>query len=1045
MRKAFKFFTFAAFTFLLFVVVAATAFYHLVKIGEFRRFLISQIEQNTALTVRLGEGHLEMGRILGIAFHDVAISEPNESQPAITADRITARVALWPLFRRRVIFYEIHLEKPAARMTRDKEGKIPLLDRLLNLPFLQSNETNFGLDLRAIQVAGGEIEFQDHSKQALPGTTYLHGVDVRLNRIRGEALREFFQKFLQNKRNQPRGTALEFDLKTIMAREGQTAQVRAGGTMVFAGDRLEFDNAWWKAKTQIVGMPASMVQSFAGWQLPIKALAGSLDASMQIEGSPNERLHLQGQLAFKGLTVDAPEIFSAVLQPGETRMVVDIDWQPQEWDFSRFELRSNEINLALRGAVRALANHDHHLRLSLTASPLPMASIKKYLPTKWLASPQLDSLTTALQGGELRSTKMGMNATVSEIKRMMTSGFNERVSFDAELNNIAANFSGGYLPLRALQGRITLERGVFSFSNMHGEYGQSRFTNIDGTYRLSAEGRGALQLQARGEADLAELRDQAKQGILPAPVTKAASSVQEIAGKGKFDVVVSRPPASAPQVQGHLTLDGARLQFENLLLSELKGDLAFTPAEIKTEKMLASISGSPLQIHLALKDYGADNGAFDLTVESSGMKAGIVTRLLLNSGSVQDPGIVRGSIHYQGPLASKEDRKFTANLDLANVQIATRPLLQPLRELNGKIKIDESGIDFQNVKGLLVGFSASFTGRWRYAQKPQLVFDFTAPALDITYLLSQLDPEATDFYANLQAEGNIALAKGQIKAFEFSNFKSALVIDRRVWRFSNPVMQSDGGSIQGVATLMDKPDAPGFSIAPKIQGVPVQSVLRWFDISNKEITGKVNLTGHFESVGQDGVQRKRNLSGAFNLNIEDGTIRRLRILVQLLNLLDLSRWFTLQVPDLNKEGIRFHRISGDFKVVKGVYSTENLVVDSNDLRISGAGKIDVPKDEIDFLVAVRPFAGIDTAMNYIPILGRGIAAIKNSFLVASFRITGSVEDPTIIPAPLSTVSEWFLGVLGIPKHIIGLGGGGTKEGPQKEQFQENDSAPAPSP
>ena len=57
--------------------------------------------------------------------------------------------------------------------------------------------------------------------------------------------------------------------------------------------------------------------------------------------------------------------------------------------------------------------------------------------------------------------------------------------------------------------------------------------------------------------------------------------------------------------------------------------------------------------------------------------------------------------------------------------------------------------------------------------------------------------------------------------------------------------------------------------------------------------------------------------------------------------------------------------------------------------MTGAGKIDVPKDELDFVVAVRPFAGIDTALNYIPLLGRSVAAIKNSFLVASFNITGS--------------------------------------------------------
>jgi uncharacterized protein YhdP len=148
--------------------------------------------------------------------------------------------------------------------------------------------------------------------------------------------------------------------------------------------------------------------------------------------------------------------------------------------------------------------------------------------------------------------------------------------------------------------------------------------------------------------------------------------------------------------------------------------------------------------------------------------------------------------------------------------------------------------------------------------------------------------------------------------------------------------------------------------------------------------------------------------------------------VQLLNLLDLSRWFTFKLPDLGKEGIRFRRISGDFKVAKGVYFTENLLVDSDDLRMTGSGKIDVPGDDIDFVVAVRPFAGIDSGLNYIPLIGTGIAAIKNSFLVASFHIRGSIEDPTVTPAPLGTLSEWFWGVLGIPKRIITFPGADNK-------------------
>jgi len=100
MRKALKLIGFAAVTLVLFFFVASLAFYHLVRVGEFRRFLIEEIEKNTALKVELGEADLEIGWITGIVFRQVAVSEPDAARPAITAESITARVALTPLLLR---------------------------------------------------------------------------------------------------------------------------------------------------------------------------------------------------------------------------------------------------------------------------------------------------------------------------------------------------------------------------------------------------------------------------------------------------------------------------------------------------------------------------------------------------------------------------------------------------------------------------------------------------------------------------------------------------------------------------------------------------------------------------------------------------------------------------------------------------------------------------------------------------------------------------------------------------------------------------------
>ena len=58
MKRLLKLCVFFAATSIFLVIIGSLAFYHLLRIGEFRRFLISQLEQETRLEVQLGEGRL---------------------------------------------------------------------------------------------------------------------------------------------------------------------------------------------------------------------------------------------------------------------------------------------------------------------------------------------------------------------------------------------------------------------------------------------------------------------------------------------------------------------------------------------------------------------------------------------------------------------------------------------------------------------------------------------------------------------------------------------------------------------------------------------------------------------------------------------------------------------------------------------------------------------------------------------------------------------------------------------------------------------------
>src|SRR5262247_2793488 len=274
MRKALKFFGVILSTLVLFVIVASLALYHLLHAGELQRFLISEIESKTDFKVKLGEADLEMGRILGIGFSDFALSEPDVARPSITAQRITARVALLPLFERKLILYGVRLYKPTARLVRDKEGRLPLLEKLRNLPFWTQEATQFGLDLRAIRIREGEIDFEDHQKQKGPRTMRFRNVDLEIGRIRGQGSADLVKEVANLNTSEPQGASLDFHLRSEVGIDNEKATLRARGRMVFPQQTSEFRRAWWNADLQFDNLSAELLRQYMGGEWPMKTVTG---------------------------------------------------------------------------------------------------------------------------------------------------------------------------------------------------------------------------------------------------------------------------------------------------------------------------------------------------------------------------------------------------------------------------------------------------------------------------------------------------------------------------------------------------------------------------------------------------------------------------------------------------------------------------------------------------------------------------------------------------------------------------------------------------
>ena len=1028
MKKLAKIFGLLAATLLLFFSVALLAFYHLAQVGEFRRFLISEFEGRTGLKVEVGEAEVQMGRVVGVSFRKFVLIDPESGRPLIAAPRMLVRVALLPLLERQLSFYELRLYEPNLHIVRDEQGNAPLIDLILNLPFQDQQAPQFSLDLREIRIEKGDVTFTDNYGGKGPVLTRFREIDLYLRRVRARGLLGLGFRAKPNpatrSKSQPR---LDFRLKTIVDRDGQRAGLGISGKVLFAEGSFDLRKAWLDADLQAEALPAALLWDYYDRPLAESAVRGALAYRVHWEGRLAEGAHLKGEVRFSGLEIEAQSIFPSVVRLGDGRLEMALDWKPREIHFQRLDLRSKDLTLAVRGSLRSLDGQDPYVELRLSTPFLPLAAVRSYFPTKIFQSPRLEYLAATVNQGEVRLAKAALSGKLSQLRRPFEPGHEEHLSLDAEVREAGGSFGGDHaLALRGFSGRIVLEKGILYYKDFKGAVGLSRLVEIQGTHRGVLSSSGLLELRIKGDMEVGQLREQMQLGFLPLPADRMAGALQDLAGRGRLDLLLRTDFSALRHYEGTLSLDGARLRVGDVSLSQLKGELLFSPAEIRADRATALLAGSPVQIRLLLRNFGADQGTFDLGIDSSGFKASEALRLLLSLGPSQSPGTVQGAIRYQGSLTAAENRKLSGSLELVGVQLPFRFLRQPLREVNGRVRLDGHTIDFQGVKGQVGGYGFSLNGRWVGGEKPMLMFSLGAAEMDIAYLLPHEVSRDEAWYERLQVRGKLSLDKGRYESFSFSDLKTDLTLEKRLWRLENFFARSEGGTVEGGGAFADTQENGRFSVEPNVRGVALKGLLSWFDMGTTEVTGKVQLAGKFDFRGKTGAERKRDLNGAFHLRVEDGVARRFQLLVRVLSFLDLSRWFTLKMPNVNQEGIHFRSVTADFKVSQGVYSTQNLFVDSDDLRITGAGELDGPKGNLDFVIAVRPFPGVDSAANYIPILGTGLAAIKNSLLVASFNVRGPVDDPSITPAPFSTLSEFFYGALAIPKGLIGLPSGENK-------------------
>jgi hypothetical protein len=243
--------------------------------------------------------------------------------------------------------------------------------------------------------------------------------------------------------------------------------------------------------------------------------------------------------------------------------------------------------------------------------------------------------------------------------------------------------------------------------------------------------------------------------------------------------------------------------------------------------------------------------------------------------------------------------------------------------------------------------------------------------------------------------------------------------DRYTWKplRAKLLFAPDGTSIEVTEARLCSIPTPA-SIIPSAQG-PV--LLINMDARNLDLDStlaclwekKGILTGAFDLQGEITAKvQQPNMSetfqGSLDLFARNGRVYRSTVLAKIFDLLNFTEIYRGRLPDLVHEGCAYDSIRARAALKNGKIMVEDAIFDGRCAKMVGTGEVDLASQKVNFTVLVSPLKTVDMVVRNIPLLGH---ILGGSLVSIPVKVTGDLNDPTVIPLSPSAVGSGLLGTM----------------------------------
>jgi len=383
---------------------------------------------------------------------------------------------------------------------------------------------------------------------------------------------------------------------------------------------------------------------------------------------------------------------------------------------------------------------------------------------------------------------------------------------------------------------------------------------------------------------------------------------------------------------------------------------------------------------------------------------------------------------WLGPTENWTASFTEGEVKLKRVSLHDRRIPLPISHMEGSLLLSPEQFRFEGLKGKLGNSLFTVSGEIPRSQSlrsggRRLTFQISSPDLDLDLFFPKKKEGTTgsferirDWLARWKVEGKVEADRVRYRDLLCQELKVEMkTVDGKLL-FHPFQFEAAGGDLWGEGWIEPVERGIRFEIKPRLSNMEVKAFLRVLLQKGRE--EKVEVTGriHIDKVelrgeGEDLQKMKETLNGGLRLEMENGVIERFNVLSKIFSILNVSQLFKGRLPDLTTKGLPYYQIIANIDIKDGIASTEDLVVDSDAMKITLFGKFDVRKNLIDVKIGIHPLVTLDTVLSNVPIAGYVLTGKDKAFLSYIYEVKGDLNNPKIEAVPIKSVGEGFWGIV----------------------------------